>query len=106
MDYIYKNRFIWNIDKAEKNREKHEGISFENAADAFDNFFNIEEFDDENSLVEERFNKTVFANELARYITVSYTIRGDLIRIFSAREAETEEKEAYEEFFRACFGAR
>ena len=86
-DVIYKNRYVWNRYKNDLNQRKHH-LSFELASLAFDDPFHIEEFDEENSIVEERFN-----------ITVSVVYRGDLIRIFSARNASpTEVADYYEQF--------
>jgi uncharacterized DUF497 family protein len=40
------------------------------------------------------------------YVTVSYTLRGNLIRIFSARDADPEEEEAYNASVRNHIGER
>ena len=40
------------------------------------------------------------------YITVSFTLRDNLIRIFSAREADYEEEGAYNENIRRYIGER
>jgi uncharacterized DUF497 family protein len=53
-DVIYKNRFIWNREKAELNYKKH-GIHFEQAADVFDDLFAVDQYDDEHSDYEDRF---------------------------------------------------
>ena len=63
--------------------------------------FFIEEFDEENSIVEERFNITGSVTGLVNntLVTVSVVYRGDLIRIFSARTASsTEVRDYYEQF--------
>jgi len=68
---------------------------------AFDDPFCIEEFDEENSVVEERFNITGSVTGLINntLVTVSIVYRGDLIRIFSARDASpVEVKDYYEQF--------
>jgi uncharacterized DUF497 family protein len=84
---IYKNRYVWYRYKNDMNRRKHH-LSFETASLVFDDPFHIEEFDEENSVAEERFN-----------VTVSVVYRGDLIRIFSARNADTlEVRDYYEQF--------
>jgi uncharacterized DUF497 family protein len=81
MDFVYKGRFVWDVEKAEGNPKKHPGITFEIAADAFDYFLFVEAFDKDNSTPEEeRFNKTVFSSQLSRYITISYTMRGEFIK--------------------------
>ena len=89
-DIIYKNRYVWDQTKNEFNQRKHH-LSFETASLAFDDPFHIEEFDEENSIVEERFNITGSVTGLINnaLVTVSIVYRGDLIRIFSAREANS-----------------
>jgi uncharacterized DUF497 family protein len=107
MDFVYKGRYTWDIDKAENNPKKHLGVTFEDAAEAFEAFVYVEEFDEKNSsLDEERYNKTVFASGLSKWITISYTMRDDLIRIFSAREASPHERKAYEQYIKAYYGSR
>jgi uncharacterized DUF497 family protein len=100
-DVVYKNRFIWNRLKAEANQRKY-GVTFEKAAEAFDDPFFIEEYDEENSVYEDRYNITSFLNGM--YITVSFTFRDNLKRIFSAREADIEEEGAYDENIRRYIG--
>ena len=56
-DVIYKNRYVWNRYKSDLNRRKHH-LSFETASLVFDDPFHTEEFDEENSIMEERFNIT------------------------------------------------
>ena len=68
-----------------------------------DTFF-IEEYDEENSENEDRYNIVGFVN--GAYITVSFTLRDNLTRIFSAREADNEEEEAYDENIRRYIGER
>ena len=99
-DIIHKNRYVWNRYKNDLNQRKHH-LSFETASLAFEDPFHIEVFDDENSIVEERFNITGSVTGLINnaLVTVSIVYRGDLIRIFSARNADTEEvKDYYEQF--------
>jgi uncharacterized DUF497 family protein len=99
-DEIYKNRYIWNRYKNDLNKRKHH-LSFETASLVFDDPFHVEEFDEENSIIEERFNVTGSVTGLINntLITVSVVYRGDLIRIFSARDADSEEvKDYYEQF--------
>ena len=99
-DVIYKNRYVWNRYKNELNQRKHH-LSFETASLAYDDPFHIEEFDEENSIIEERFNITGSVTGLINnaLVTVSVVYRGDLIRIFSARNASPVEViEYYEQF--------
>ena len=102
-DVIYNGRFIWNRLKAETNHKKH-GITFEKATEVFDDPFFIEEYDEENSGNEDRYNIIGFLK--GRYITVSFTLKDNLTRIFSARKADIEEEEAYDENIRRYIGAR
>jgi uncharacterized DUF497 family protein len=103
-EVIYKDRFIWNRLKAEANRKRHSGMTFEMGGDAYDDPFAIDEYDEENSADEDRFNRTGIVED--RYITVTFTMRGSLARIISVREADAEEKEAYNEHVRKHFGIR
>ena len=77
-------------------------MSFETASLAFNDPFHSEEFDEDNSITEERFNITDSVTGLINnaLVTVSIVYRGDLIRIFSAREADSLELESYYEQFR------
>jgi len=102
-DVIYKGRFIWNRLKSETNHRKH-GITFEAAVDVFDDLFFIEEYDEEKSVNEDRYNITGFIK--GRYITVSFTLRDNLTRIFSARKADIEEEGAYNENIRRYIGKK
>jgi uncharacterized DUF497 family protein len=102
-DVIYHGRFIWNRLKAETNNRKH-GITFENATEVFDDPFFVEEYDEENSENEDRYNIVGFVN--GTYITVSFTLRDNLTRIFSARKADIEEEGAYDENIRRYIGER
>lgn len=86
--------FEWNIKKSEKNLKNH-GISFTQAELAFEDFYAIEEFDDEHSTDEEtRFKMIAMAGE--RILVVVYTMRGEIYRIITARFAERKERELYE----------
>jgi len=102
-DVIYKGRFIWNRLKAEANLKKHR-IAFEKATELFDDPFFIEEYDEENSENEDRYNIVGFVE--GKYITVSFTLRDNLTRVFSAREADAEEEGAYDENIRKHIGKR
>jgi len=99
-DVIYKNRYIWSRHKNDLNRRKHH-LSFETASLVFNDPFHTEEFDEENSVVEERFNVTGSITGLVNntLVTVSVVYRGDLIRIFSARKADSLEVQDYYEQF-------
>ena len=103
-DVIYKGRFIWNKSKAEANVRKHRGMTFEKGADAYDDLLAIEEYDEENSVYEDRYNRIGIAGDT--FITVSFTMRNNLVRIVSVREADDEEGRAYDEHIRQYIGER
>ena len=84
---------------------KNHHISFENAAAVFEDPFSVEEYDEANSVYEDRYNLTGFLKDW-HYITVSFTMRDNLIRILSAREADGEEEGAYDDNVRIYFGKR
>ena len=102
-DMVYNGRFIWNRLKAEANQRKH-GILFEHAAEVFDDPFFVEEYDEEYSENEDRYAITGFVKDT--YITVSFTLRDNLTRIFSARKADIEEEGAYNENIKRYIGKR
>jgi uncharacterized DUF497 family protein len=87
------------------NQKKH-GISFEEAVGVFDDPFSYEVFDGDNSLDEDRYRVTGtitgFIN--GRFVTVSVTYRDELIRIFSARDAEPSEIEEYNDGVKSILG--
>jgi uncharacterized protein len=86
--------FEWDIKKSETNLKNH-GVSFTEAELAFEDFYAIEEFDEENSTEKEkRFKMLAMAEE--RVLVVVYTMRGENYRIISARLAERKERELYE----------
>ena len=103
-DEVYKNEFIWDRDKAGENLKKH-GISFEIAAKVFSDPFGVYRYDDEHSEYEDRYNAIGFVNDIL-CVSVFFTDRNGLKRIFSARKAEGEELEIYERNFREIVGCR
>lgn len=89
-------RFDWNLDKAASNIEKHDGVTFEEACEVFDDDFAIVEPDRTHSIGEQRFR--IIGVSSVRVLFVVYTEReGDVIWIISAREAEDREREKYYE---------
>jgi uncharacterized DUF497 family protein len=87
-------RFEWDDVKATVNLKKH-GVSFEEAETVWQDFFNIDLFDDEHSEGERRF-LMVGESEQNRLLIVSYTERENIVRIISARELTSKEKREYE----------
>ena len=88
-------RFDWDDTKAASNRAKH-GVSFDEAETVFlDALARIEE-DPDHSAVEQRF--LIWGHSaLHRLLLVSFSERGETIRIISARRASREERQKYEE---------
>jgi uncharacterized protein len=84
--------FEWDDDKAARNWLSH-GIRFEAARDVFRDAFAIEWADTRHGDTEARF--VIVGMVESRLLFVSYTQRGDRIRIISAREAEPRERRRY-----------
>lgn len=88
-------RFDWDDTKAAMNRAKH-GVSFDEAETVFlDALARIEE-DPDHSVAERRY--LIWGHSaLHRLLLVSFSERGETIRIISARRANREERQRYEE---------
>lgn len=86
--------FQWDDRKAAENDAKH-GVSFEAARDVFKDPFAIEQIDERHDYGEERF--TIIGMARDRLLFVAYTMRGEAIRIISARGAEPDEQRYYHE---------
>jgi uncharacterized DUF497 family protein len=85
--------FEWDSAKEAPNRRKH-GLDFKTAAKVFLDPHVIE-FDDRDATGELRFNAIGLVD--GRMLFVAYTMRGDVVRIISARGAEPHEKRKYHE---------
>ena len=87
--------FEWHRRKARANKRKH-GVSFEEAAGAFDDPFSLTIPDPEHSFEEDRF---VLIGRTAgnQIVVVVRTLRGETIRLISARPATPTERRTYEE---------
>jgi uncharacterized protein len=85
--------FEWDTAKENANRKKH-GVEFRTAAKVFLDPYMIES-DDRGAAGELRFNAIGIVD--ARMLFVTYTMRGDVVRIISARGAEPHEKKKYHE---------
>lgn len=88
-------KFEWDENKAARNLSKH-GISFDEAKTVFDDPLYIDFYDPDHSEDEARY-LIVGASNRRRLLIVSYTQRGDSIRLISSREVTRSEREAYEE---------
>ena len=89
--------FEWDPAKARSNLSKH-GVRFSDVEPAFYDEFALS-MPDEFSRAEERF-LLVGRDAIGRVVMVSYTYRGDSIRIISARLATKSERKEYEKELR------
>ena len=87
--------YDWDSEKAKRNFEKH-SVSFEEGASVFDDPLYVDFYDPNHSKEEHRFIIVGLSN-LNRLLLVSYTERGNTIRLISARELTPTERKAYEE---------
>jgi uncharacterized DUF497 family protein len=86
------DRFEWSDAKARANLIDHK-VSFDVAKLAFDDPRSLEEIDDRFDYGEDRFN--VIGMDKGELLTVTYTQRGDRVRIISARKATRREQINY-----------
>ena len=86
--------FEWDTTKAADNYVRH-GVSFEAAKRVFQDPFAIEWLDDRYDYGEDRYGILGMVED--RLLFVAYTMRGDSIRIVSARGAEAYERRRYHE---------
>ncbi len=87
-------KFEWDETKAARNVSKHR-VSFEEAKTVFDDPLYIDFYDPDHSEQEARYLMVGESNQ-RRLLIVSYTERGELTRLISAREVTRSEREAYE----------
>ena len=87
--------FEWDPIKARSNLHKHH-VSFEEAATALLDPVSKTALDPEHSFAERRFI-TLGVSWRGRLLAISYTERGQSIRVISARPATRHEREIYEE---------
>jgi len=88
-------KFDWDPSKAKRNLAKH-GVSFEEAATAFEDPLYVDFFDPEHSQEENRYIRVGSSNQ-KRILVVAYSEREEQTRIISARPATKHERQAYEE---------
>ena len=86
--------FEWDDDKAAQNWRDH-AVSFEMARDAFQDPFAVEWEDAGQDAREPRYGMIAMLEN--RLLFVGYTIRGERIRIITARKAEPHERRRYHE---------
>jgi len=86
--------FEWDDNKAAENYASH-GVRFETARDAFKDAFAVDWLDERMPYGEDRY--VILGMVENRLLYVAYTMRGEVIRIISARGAEPYEKRRYHE---------
>jgi len=87
--------FEWDAGKAKRNRAKH-GVGFEEAATVFlDPLARV--YDDPDSSTDEERLLLVGRSAARRTLLVIHVVRGERLRIISAREATRRERRAFEE---------
>lgn len=84
----------WHSKKAASNLKDHQ-VSFEEAATVFDDDF-AEVLPDFDHSIEENRYVCFGASSSGRMLAVTFTERGDNVRIISAREMEPKERRDYE----------
>lgn len=89
--------FEWDEEKERLNRSKHRGVRFEEAATCFFDDLARSRPDPDHSDSEERFVLIGQSTTRSRLLVVSYTERGQTVRIISARRPTARERKSYEE---------
>jgi len=84
--------FEWDDEKAASNLTKH-GVPFDEAAAVFLDVNRLDRYDGREDYGEDRFLTIGLADEFE--LVVAYTMRGDTIRIISARKAKRDEQREY-----------
>ncbi len=84
-------KFEWDENKEIINKQKHH-ISFDIAAQVFDDPYFIEMYDFEHSTEEDRY---IAIGKVKEILFVVYTEKKDIIRLISARLATGEERRLY-----------
>jgi len=87
--------FEWDEIKASRNVEKH-GVTFGEAASAFGDPFSLTSPDPDHCEEEQRFI-LIGATTFRRIVVVVHSLRGENVRIISARLANVLERRAYDE---------
>ncbi|MGI9055390.1 MAG: BrnT family toxin [Pyrinomonadaceae bacterium] len=92
--------FDWDENKEKLNVKNHDSIDFNEASQAIQDDFALEEFDDVQSNADEKRYKCI-GESGNKVLYVVYTVRNEatdeeIYRIISARLAEPDEKEIYE----------
>ena len=86
--------FEWDPEKARENEQNH-GISFPEASEVFADDHSSSVPDPNHSTHEDRYLIFGLSNQ-GKHLVVSYTERGERIRLISARQMTSRERRAYE----------
>ncbi len=86
----------WDEEKNLLNQRDHQGLTFEEAATVFDDQYGRIVPDDAHSFGERRYT-LIGMSSAGRLLRVTYTERGRLLRIISARRADRRERKRYEQ---------
>jgi uncharacterized protein len=92
--FVDDGKFQWDDAKAIANVARH-GVTFEMAREALKDAFALDWLDESEDYGEDRF--AVIGMTEGRLLFVAYTMRGESIRIISARLAEPFERRRYHE---------
>lgn len=86
--------FVWDVKKANLNKQKHDGITFEYATQAFfDPFLKLVDA----SRNDEVRDAVIGYDQLGRLLFVVHIeVEGEFIRLISARKATTSERNDYD----------
>jgi uncharacterized protein len=87
--------FEWDPEKARENEQKH-GVIFLEASEVFDDDHSSSVRDPDHSVDEERYLLFGISKQ-GKHLVVSYTERGERIRLISARQMTSRERKAYEQ---------
>ena len=87
--------FEWDEKKADENLKKH-GVSFDEAKTVFNDPFSVTIYDPDHSTDEQRYIDIGMSTK-GRLIVVSYSERGETIRMISSRKATKKERRSYED---------
>ena len=96
--YLKPVGFDWDDEKADANLAKH-GVGFDEAMTAFDDDHAAIRDDPDHSIGEQR-EIIIGRSHKGRILLVSFTERGDVIRLINARQVTTRERKLYEEILR------
>lgn len=89
-------QFEWDSTKNEINESKH-GMSFEEAIEVFADPNAVEVYDEDHSEEEDRYKVIGMLQNRVIVISLIFTERGETIRVISARKADKDEKDIYEQ---------